>query len=113
MLPARQSSTLSHDPLHNEVFCTSSSQEFTVCNYTVQHNQMCGNSFLLEHPRHPTVEVIVKADRVSKNSKITTSHEPITRIKPIKPDICSLGTNAIDLEEGASDDDWEIVQVKE
>jgi|SRR5688500_9559862 len=113
MLTERQSYILSHDSVHNAVLCTNLSQAINVCDDTVHHNLMCGNSFLLEHLSHPNVEVIVIGDKVSKNSKITISQEAITRIKQIKCDICFLGTNAIDLEEGVSDNDWEIVQVKE
>ena len=30
----------------------------------------------------------------------------------MKPDICFLGTNAIDVEHGITDNDWEVVQLK-
>ena len=30
----------------------------------------------------------------------------------MKPDICFLGTNAIDINHGVTDNDWEVVQLK-
>jgi DeoR/GlpR family transcriptional regulator of sugar metabolism len=33
-------------------------------------------------------------------------------MKQIKPDICFLGTNAIDTKHGVTDNDWEVVQLK-
>jgi DeoR/GlpR family transcriptional regulator of sugar metabolism len=67
---------------------------------------------ILEYMNHPNIEVILIGDRVSKNSKITVGTEAIARINQIKPDICFIGTNAIDLKHGITDNDWEIVQVK-
>jgi DeoR/GlpR family transcriptional regulator of sugar metabolism len=74
---------------------------------------MCGSiPILLEYLNHPNIEVIAIGDKVSKNSKITIGQEAIARIKQIKCDLCFLGANAIDIEHGVSDNDWEIVQVK-
>lgn len=67
---------------------------------------------ILEYMHHPNIEVILIGDRISKNSKITVGSEAITKIKQIKPDLCFLGTNAIDLEHGVTDSDWEVVQLK-
>ncbi|HPG12900.1 MAG TPA: DeoR/GlpR family DNA-binding transcription regulator [Chitinophagaceae bacterium] len=67
---------------------------------------------VLEYMHHPNIEVIVIGDKVSKNSKITIGSEAIAKIKQIKPDICFLGTNALDVEHGVTDNDWEVVQLK-
>lgn len=67
---------------------------------------------ILEYMHHPNIEVIMIGDRISKNSKITVGSEAIAKIKQMKPDICFLGTNAIDLEHGVTDNDWEVVQLK-
>ena len=67
---------------------------------------------ILEYMHHPSIEVILIGDRISKNSKITVGPEAIAKIKQMKPDICFLGTNAIDLEHGITDNDWEVVQLK-
>jgi DeoR/GlpR family transcriptional regulator of sugar metabolism len=55
---------------------------------------------ILEYMHHPNIEVILIGDKISKNSKITVGSEAIAKIKQMKPDICFLGTNAIDVEHG-------------
>jgi DeoR/GlpR family transcriptional regulator of sugar metabolism len=67
---------------------------------------------ILEYMHHPNIEVIMIGDRISKNSKITVGSEAIAKIKQVKADICFLGTNAIDAEQGITDNDWEVVQLK-
>jgi DeoR/GlpR family transcriptional regulator of sugar metabolism len=67
---------------------------------------------ILEYMHHPNIEVIVIGDKISKNSKITVGSEAIAKIRQMKADICFLGTNAIDLEQGITDNDWEVVQLK-
>jgi len=66
----------------------------------------------MEYIQHPTIEVILIGDRISKNSKITVGGDAITKIKDINADICFLGINAIDPELGLTDNDWGVVQVK-
>jgi DeoR/GlpR family transcriptional regulator of sugar metabolism len=74
---------------------------------------VCGSiPVLMEYLNHPNIEVIVIGDKVAKNSKITIGSEAISKLSQIKCDLCFLGTNAIDLEHGVSDNDWDIVQVK-
>ena len=67
---------------------------------------------VLEYMEHPNIEVILIGDRVSKSSKITIGSEAISKVKQVKADLCFLGTNAIALEHGVSDNDWEVVQLK-
>ena len=67
---------------------------------------------ILEYMDHPNIEVILIGDKISKNSKITVGSEAIAKIRQIKADICFLGTNAIDLHHGITDNDWEVVQLK-
>jgi DeoR/GlpR family transcriptional regulator of sugar metabolism len=67
---------------------------------------------ILEYMNHPNIEVIIIGDKISKNSKITVGSQAIAKIKEMKADICFLGTNAIDLEHGITDNDWEVVQLK-
>lgn len=67
---------------------------------------------ILEYMEHPNIEVILIGDRVSKNSKITVGAEAILKIRQLKADICFLGVNAIDLQNGVTDNDWEVVQLK-
>jgi len=67
---------------------------------------------LFEYSSHPNIEVIAIGDKISKNSKITVGPEAISKIREIKADLCFLGVNAINLENGVSDNDWDVVQVK-
>lgn len=67
---------------------------------------------ILEYMDHPNIEVILIGDRVSKNSKITVGSEAISKVRQMKADICFFGTNALDLNNGVTDNDWEVVQLK-
>ena len=66
----------------------------------------------LEYVHHPNIEVIIIGDKLSKDSQITVGGEAIAKVKQIKADLCFLGTNAIDIENGLTDNDWEVVQLK-
>lgn len=65
-----------------------------------------------EYSQHPNIEVIFIGDKIAKKSQIAVGGEAITKIKHIKADLCFLGVNAIDMEHGITDSDWDIVQVK-
>jgi DeoR/GlpR family transcriptional regulator of sugar metabolism len=65
-----------------------------------------------EYMNHPNIDVIVIGDKISKNSKITVGLEAISRIRQLRADLCFLGINAINLDNGVSDNDWEVVQIK-
>lgn len=67
---------------------------------------------LFEYSNHPNIEVIAIGDKVAKNSKITVGLEAVSKIKELKVDICFLGVNAINLENGVSDNDWDVVKIK-
>ena len=67
---------------------------------------------ILEYMNHPNIEVILIGDKISKSSKITVGSEAIAKIRQMKPDLCFLGTNAIDIKHGITDSDWEVVQLK-
>ena len=65
-----------------------------------------------EYSQHPNIEVIFIGDKIAKKSQIAVGGEAITRIKHIKADLCFLGINALDPENGITDNDWDVVQVK-
>ncbi len=67
---------------------------------------------LFEYSNHPNIEVIAIGDKISKNSKISVGAEAMAKIRELKVDICFLGINAINLENGVSDNEWDIVQIK-
>lgn len=66
----------------------------------------------LSYSNHPSIEVIMIGDRVSKHSKMCVGGDVMTSIKGIRADLCILGVNGIDAEMGITDSDWEVVQVK-
>ncbi len=68
---------------------------------------------IVEYMNHPTIEVIVLGDKVSKVSRITVGADALSRIKSLQADICFLGINAINLENGITDNDWDVVQLKQ
>jgi DeoR/GlpR family transcriptional regulator of sugar metabolism len=68
---------------------------------------------IVEYMNHPNIEVIVLGDKVSKVSRITVGADALSRIKSLKADICFLGINAINLENGITDNDWDVVQLKQ
>ena len=61
---------------------------------------------------YPHIDVVVIGDRLSKDSKLTVGADAIEQISRVNADLCFLGTNAIDLERGITDNDREVVQVK-
>ena len=61
---------------------------------------------------HPKLEVVVIGDKLSRDSKITVGAEAIQKISHVNADLCFLGTNAIDIKHGVTDNDWEVVQIK-
>ncbi|PXX28218.1 DeoR/GlpR family DNA-binding transcription regulator [Arenibacter sp. ARW7G5Y1] len=58
------------------------------------------------------VEVILVGGKLSKDSQIAIGGCAINMLNDIKVDICFLGINSIDLMNGVTDFDWEIVQIK-
>lgn len=67
---------------------------------------------LMEYCNHPLINVIAIGDKISKSSKISVGPEAIAQIKELRADLCFMGINALNLEDGVSDNDWDIVQVK-
>ena len=67
---------------------------------------------VIEYMQHPGIEIILIGDKVSKSAKITVGGDAISRIRQIRADLCILGINAIDIEHGITDNDWDVVQIK-
>jgi DeoR/GlpR family transcriptional regulator of sugar metabolism len=65
-----------------------------------------------ELTKHPTAELVFIGDKISKNARITVGAEAIKKIQEITPDLCFLGVNAIDIKQGLTDNDWDVVQIK-
>jgi DeoR/GlpR family transcriptional regulator of sugar metabolism len=66
----------------------------------------------LETAQRSSVEVILLGGRVSRNSYICTGASVASEIAALHVDLCLLGTNGLSLNEGITDYDWEVAQVK-
>ena len=67
---------------------------------------------MMEYVRHPNLDAIFIGNKISKTSMISVGGETVSQLKEIRADLCILGVNAIDAEQGITDSDWEVVQVK-
>lgn len=66
----------------------------------------------LEVAQRSSVNVILLAGQLSRNSYICTGASVISQLSEVRVDLCLVGTNGISIEEGLTDYDWETVQVK-
>jgi DeoR/GlpR family transcriptional regulator of sugar metabolism len=66
----------------------------------------------LELAEHAKLTVILIGGQLSKNAQINIGASVINDLSEIKVDMCFLGANGIDIKEGITDSDWEVVQVK-
>jgi DeoR family fructose operon transcriptional repressor len=60
----------------------------------------------------PNIKTIMIGGSISSYSQMCVSGDVYHQLANIKPDLLILGTNALDIEGGFSDSDWETVQVK-
>lgn len=66
----------------------------------------------LEMAERSSAEVILIGGRLSNSSNVTIGSQVINQLSEIKVDLCLLGTNSLSVEEGLTDSDWEIIQIK-
>ncbi|MDF3078036.1 MAG: DeoR/GlpR transcriptional regulator [Sphingobacteriaceae bacterium] len=66
----------------------------------------------LELNEHPNANVILIGGQLSKNSQVSIGAQAISNLHDIHVDICFLGTNGVCAQNGITDSDWEVVQVK-
>jgi DeoR/GlpR family transcriptional regulator of sugar metabolism len=66
----------------------------------------------LELLEHPNSEIIFLGNKLLKSAQMSVGAEVVVRLGQIKADYCFLGTNSIDVEEGITDLEWEIIEVK-
>lgn len=66
----------------------------------------------IELAKYPKIEVILIGGLFSKNSQITYGGHVINQLSEIHADLCLLGTSAIHPQDGLTDTDWEINQLK-
>ncbi|MEA5460491.1 DeoR/GlpR family DNA-binding transcription regulator [Arcicella sp. LKC2W] len=60
----------------------------------------------------PNIEIILIGGQISRYSQMSIGGEVHQRLAEMKADLCILGTNALDVNGGLTDSDWETVQVK-
>lgn len=61
---------------------------------------------------HENLTVIGIGGKLVKNANLYTGASVVNQLFDIKADLCLLGANAFSVEEGLTDLDWEVVQVK-
>lgn len=66
----------------------------------------------LELAERRLLTVILIGGQLSKDAHINMGAKTVSELAEIKVDLCFLGANGIDLKEGITDSDWEVVQVK-
>lgn len=66
----------------------------------------------LELLNHPSSEVIFLGNKLLKNAQMAVGAEVVQKLCEIKADLCFLGTNSIDVNEGLTDLEWEVIEVK-
>lgn len=66
----------------------------------------------LELAEKGNVEVHLLGGKLSRNTNIVTGAQVINELSDLKVDLCLLGTNSLSKEEGITDSDWEVVQIK-
>lgn len=66
----------------------------------------------LELAERSNTNVMLIGGQLSKSSHISLGAQVINQLSEIKVDLCLLGANAISTDEGITDSDWEVVQVK-
>ncbi len=62
--------------------------------------------------QHKTITTILIGGRLSHEAQIALGGETLHAIDQIKADICFLGTGYLDVNQGLSEFDWEVVQLK-
>lgn len=72
----------------------------------------CSLNAAIEFAHHPSIEVVMIGDKVSKDSMLTTGASAVQTIESIQADFCILGINSLDTQFGLSENDWEVVQIK-
>lgn len=66
----------------------------------------------LQLAEHPNLTVISIGGQLSKSSNVHLGASVINQLADIRVDLCLLGTNGLSIQEGMTDSDWEVVQVK-
>lgn len=60
----------------------------------------------------PNIETIILGGRISNYSQTVVGGDAFLKLAEIKADLCIMGTNAIDINDGITDLEWESVEIK-
>lgn len=66
----------------------------------------------LEMAERSNAQVILIGGELAKNSNVTIGSQVINQLSEIRVDLCLLGTNSLSAQEGVTDSDWEVIQIK-
>lgn len=66
----------------------------------------------LKLAEHANLTVISIGGQLSKNANVHIGASVINQLADIKVDLCLLGANGFSVQDGMTDSDWEVVQVK-
>lgn len=66
----------------------------------------------IELSKYEKIEVILIGGLFSKSSQVTYGGHVISQLSEINADLCLLGTSALHAQDGLTDTDWEINQLK-
>lgn len=66
----------------------------------------------LEMAERSSAQVILIGGELAKASNVTIGSQVINQLSEIKVDLCLLGTNSLSAQEGVTDSDWEVIQIK-
>ena len=66
----------------------------------------------LELAERSNDDVILIGGKLARSTNITIGSQVINQLSEIRVDLCLLGTNSLSVEDGVTDSDWEVVQIK-
>ncbi|WP_134088125.1 DeoR/GlpR family DNA-binding transcription regulator [Olivibacter sp. XZL3] len=66
----------------------------------------------LELAERSSDDVILIGGKLARNTNVTIGSQVINQLSEIRVDLCLLGTNSLSVEDGVTDSDWEVVQIK-
>lgn len=66
----------------------------------------------LEMSERTNADVFLIGGKLSRNTNINIGAQVINQLSEIKVDLLLLGTNSLSIEDGVTDSDWEVVQIK-
>ncbi|MBB5438289.1 DeoR/GlpR family transcriptional regulator of sugar metabolism [Pedobacter sp. AK017] len=69
-------------------------------------------SISLELAEYPLLTVVLIGGQLDMSAQICIGEKPVTELNDINVDLCFLGANAIDANEGLTEVDWRVAQVK-